>query len=112
VLTGKLLEQGLAQAARVFKVELPRSGDHDIIIVTSEAVFQMAKALANRPLYAVTLHRIAFCFDGNAETEMSEVIRNTKNRALTKAQDLRAPKKLTEFPVVVQPIFGAEREIT
>jgi hypothetical protein len=71
----------------------------------------MAKAFANRAFYAVSFDGITLRFNRNSESEMSEVIRDTKDRALAKAQDLRSLKKPAVFPVVMQPKFRAESKI-
>lgn len=43
---------------------------------------------------------------------MPEMVRNSKDRTVAKAQDFRPLEKATVLPVVMKAIFRAESEVT
>lgn len=76
--------------------------NHDIIVKAPQQGAQKTKLFANLTFGLVSFDGRAPGFQGDAEPEMANIIRNTKNRALRKSNDLTIGKEALVLPRVVE----------
>jgi len=81
---------------------------HNIVIKAPEVLGMRTKNLSNLALCAVSFNRRSTGLEGNSEAEVTEVIRNSENRTLRKAEDRASVKKPPVLPRIVEPAIGVQ----
>ncbi|OFZ52860.1 MAG: hypothetical protein A2428_04810 [Bdellovibrionales bacterium RIFOXYC1_FULL_54_43] len=91
-----------------WKGELFCPRHNNIVVETPEVLRMHTKDLTNLSFCAVSFNRRATSFKGNSEAEVTEVVRNSKNRTLRKAEDRTSVKKPPILPWIVEPAVGVQ----
>ena len=82
--------------------------NHDSIVVAPQLVGELADVFSDLALHAISFKRASACFQRDAEPKVTQLVLDSKYKALRKSEQLAVVEEAFVLPIVMEPPLSAE----